>query len=359
MARAPLASAMATLLLMRSFNTAGLHLSTHEKTSLDGLRAAVFAKLGDDPNLERLRVEVGEDQISDDVLEELMATLEQAAAGDPGFHLELSDFMADLQRVAGGEPTPKVQAAEPDRKPSEAQLGELEDRANGRSLSDALAASEQLVAVLTAAVEHSPAAHASRLAAALKVHGHNLASVEGPTQAVGAFTESVHIFRQVAEDSDALSLLQLAQALEALSLTFTHPDDSFAALREAYDVCERLAQLEPVASVSIYASIALRLGGTCLSLGNYRSAFTYASEAETRLWSLVEMDPDYLPDLATTLKLLGTCSLHADDFDTAERKLGQAQQILGKLAARTPDPYLGELDHVTKTLAGIRGEAET
>jgi tetratricopeptide (TPR) repeat protein len=350
---------LATLLLMRSFNTAGLELSAHEKTSLDGFRGAIYAKLNDNPNLERLRLEVRADQISDDVLKELMAALEQAAASDTHFHLTLNDFMADLQRLAGAGSATPPQPIVHDVEPTEAQLRDLEDRANGRSLSAALRASEQLVGVLTAAVGHSPAVYAARLASALKVHGHNIASAEGPAEAVGAFTESVHIFRQLANDHDALSLLQLAQALEALSLTYTHPNDSYAALREAYDVCQRLARLEPVASASIYASISLRLGGTCVSLGNYHSASKYAAEAETRLWSLAEMDPDYLPDLAATLRLLSTCSLEADDVGAAERDLGRAHEILGKLAARTPDPYQSELDHVTRTLAAIRGEPQT
>jgi tetratricopeptide (TPR) repeat protein len=234
-----------------------------------------------------------------------------------------------------------------------AQLQALQAEVENAPPAEALAAARQLIGILQPLAGEAPARHLAQLATAWLDYGTNLAIVEGPAAALEPLTTAVRLFQELANDSDAISLLRLAQAQQALAeehIALEQGDPALHLLQEAEQTCQRLAVLQPDVSRVVEAKTSRLIATMYHNRRDYPNAIRYGRDAETRLRQAMRQEPTLTQDFAVALRTLGLSLMMNEPVDDAQRKEAQkkTEEALifhRALAKRAPEIFLGEFAH--------------
>jgi tetratricopeptide (TPR) repeat protein len=228
-------------------------------------------------------------------------------------------------------------------------LHELEAQVENAPPDEALAAARQLVEILGPLAEEAPAKYLAQLATAWQEYGANLGIVEGPAPAVEPLTTAVRLLGELANDSDAMSLLCLVQALHALAdqyLALGQDGLAEPLLQEARQTCRRLAVREPEMSEVLDAKTSGMLATTYHDRGDHPNAIAYGRDAETRLRKAIRLQPMLTPDFAVALRTLAISLVAAGGDDArkkeAQKKIDEALVYHRSLSKKMPELFLGE-----------------
>lgn len=241
-----------------------------------------------------------------------------------------------------------------------AQLRDLQTQVENAPPAEALAASRKLVEILGPLAEQSPAKFLAQLATAWHDYGSNLGIVEGPQAAVEPLATAVRLFRDIANDSDVLSLLRLVQALQSLAqeqLALQRLEDAGQVLREAQETGQRLAQVDQTTAQLMRGKTCRLAAAVHQQRGDHAAAARSAREAEECFRPLVRKEPTVLPDFAAALKILAASLAHepADEAakKEAQKKIDEALVFHRSLAKHAPELFLGEFANTAYQTASI------
>jgi len=230
-----------------------------------------------------------------------------------------------------------------------AQLHDLQTRVENAPPAEALAAARQLIELLTPLAQEAPARYLTQLATAWHDYGTLVGTVEGPAAAVEPLATAVRLFRDVANESDPLSMLRLIQAQQSLAdeqLQLEQVEPAYQLLQEALRAGQSFARLEPQTGQLVDARTYQLLAMAHYQRHDYAGAAGHGREAETRYRNTIRQQPEALPNYAATLRTLGLSLSHEQASDAerkeAQRKVEEAALHFRSLAKHAPELFQGE-----------------
>ncbi len=232
---------------------------------------------------------------------------------------------------------------------------------------EALAASEEAVAIRRRLAEQNPQAYAPDLAMSLNNLAADLADLGRREEALAAAEEAAGLYRRLAEQNPQAYAPDLAMSLNNLAADLAdlgRREEALAAAEEAAGLYRRLAEQNPQAYAPYLAGSLNNLGKFLSEMGRREEALAAAEEAAGLYRRLAGQNPQaYEPDLAMSLHNLAT---DLADLGRREEALAAAEEAAGlyrRLAEQNPQayaPYLAlSLNNLGKILAdlGRREEA--
>jgi tetratricopeptide (TPR) repeat protein len=228
------------------------------------------------------------------------------------------------------------------------QLRDLQAQVENAPPAEALAAARQLIEILTPLAQEAPAKYLTQLATAWQDYGTLVGAVEGTAAALQPLATAVRMFRDVANDTDPLSLLRLIQSQQALAdehLRLEQLEPAYQLLQEALRGGQSFARLEPETAQLVDARTFQLLAMAFYQRGDYAGAVAHGREAETRYGRTVRGQPEALPNYAATLRTLALSLSHEHASDAerkeAQKKVEEAALYYRSLAKHAPQ-FQGE-----------------
>jgi hypothetical protein len=231
----------------------------------------------------------------------------------------------------------------------------------------ALAATEEAVAIRRKLAEANPNAYLPELATALSNLSMFLSGLGRYDRALTPAEEAVAIYRRLAEDNPAAYLPNRGASLVNLSMSLSglgRRDEALAPAEEAVAIYRRLAEANPDAYLPEFATALNNLSNRLSEAGRRDEALVRTDDAATIWRRLAEANPDaYLPDLAGSLTMLG---VRLSGVGRHDRALAPAEEAVGtyrRLAEAHPNAYLRglamALNNLSMSLSGLgrRNEA--
>lgn len=240
----------------------------------------------------------------------------------------------------------------------EERLRALQERAeNPPSISEALAASKELVEALEPLAAEAPARYQVQLATAWKLRGVHLGLAEHQAEAEEAYATAVRLFRELVTGTDPQSLFTFAVSLIDLAEHRLKRDDgareALEPIEEIRDLGRRLARDDADAAGDIEAQ-ASRLHAMALhKLGDHRAAIDQAEQARTGLQRMERRDPEARVLIAENYRTLGLSLLQVNRLKDARKRLEEAAWLFRRLSKREPEIFIAEQANVTLAIAAI------
>jgi hypothetical protein len=231
---------------------------------------------------------------------------------------------------------------------------------------EALAASQEAVAIHRRLAETRPDAFLPDLATSLNNLGTGLSGLGHREEALAAGQEAVATHRRLAETRPNAFLRDLATSLNNVSAYLSdlgHREEALAASQETVAIYRRLAETRPDAFLPDLATSLNSSGRDLSNLGRREEALAASQEAVAIHRRLAETRPDaFLPDLATSLNNLGMGLSNLGRREEALAASQEAVAIYRRLAETRPDAFLPDLalslNNLSKDSSNLRRREE-
>ncbi|WP_212748612.1 tetratricopeptide repeat protein, partial [Spirosoma lacussanchae] len=227
-------------------------------------------------------------------------------------------------------------------------------RANQR-FAEAEAAYDEALSIRRQLAQQSPAAYLPNVATTLN----NLAILYRANQrfaeAEAAYDEALSLYRQLAQQSPAAYLPNVATTLNNLAVLYSD-NQRFAEAEAAYDealsLYRQLAQQSPAAYLPDVATTLNNLAVLYSDNQRFAEAEAAYDEALSIRRQLAQQSPAaYLPDVAMTLNNLAILYSDNQRFTEAEAAYDEALSIRRQLAQQSPAAYLPDVATTLNNLA--------
>ncbi|WP_261993275.1 tetratricopeptide repeat protein [Streptomyces sp. 3211.6] len=214
-------------------------------------------------------------------------------------------------------------------------------------LEEALAISDESMAIYFGLATSPPYTHLPDLAASLSNHAVHLEALGRMEDALVVIKEAVTIHRNLVATRPDLYLPDLARSLQNLGSQLRDVrelEEAITASQEAVMLYRSLSSTHPDLFLPALAGVLSNLGTQLGDVGRTDEALAAANEAVALHRDLATRRPDtYLPDLARTLSNLAAAFQEADRMEEALTVSNEAVALHRDLATRRPDTYLPEL----------------
>ena len=210
---------------------------------------------------------------------------------------------------------------------------------------DALAPSQESVAIRRKLAASNPQAFLPNLAASLNNLGNLLSALGRHEDALAPSQESVAIRRKLAASNPLAFLPDLAMSLNNLGLRLSalgRHEDALAPSQEASDLCRKLAASNPLAILPYLAMTLNNLGNRLSALGRHEDALAPSQEASDLYRKLAASNPQaFLPNLATSLGSYGSILQDLERDARAAQAFAEGLQHLAPFYRDLPQAFTG------------------
>ncbi|MCK2241633.1 MULTISPECIES: tetratricopeptide repeat protein [unclassified Crossiella] len=223
----------------------------------------------------------------------------------------------------------------------------------------ALAVSEQAVAILRQLADTNHGCYLPALATALGNLSVGLATAERLTEALVASADKVRIWQTLAEENPDRFLPEFASSLDGLGLIHLQADnieESLASAEEAVSIHRKLVSNDSAHLPGLARGLNF-LAPCLVTAGRAADALAATTEAVELYWRLAADNDAYLPELASSLlgfTLARTTIAH--DLPAALIAATEMVDLYQQLAEQLPQRFAGDLETANRILALVRNQ---